>query len=151
MMATITIEEIKANPNLDLSERKRKFSNNPRWTDKDLEELAIASIKREYEFWSTKRENISPRTDALLNQILNGRILSKSEEFEMVCTDSEIVEKYSKYEELSQRITDNNAITLDDFNELCETIGFDSVTTELIRSAFESRGLFVESYEHHDK
>ena len=144
---TITIEEIKSNPNLDLTERINKFSKDKRWNANDLKELAIASIKQEYEFWANKRDNISSRTDELLKQILNGHILSKSEEFEMVCTDEEKVNDYSKYEKMKQRIVDNNGVTLDDFNELCKTIGFDSKTAELIRTGFESRGKIIDSYE----
>ncbi len=144
---TITIEEIEANPDLDLSERINKFSQDKRWSNDDLRELAIASIKQEYEFWANKRDNISSRTDELLKQILNGHILSKSEEFEMVCTDEEKVNDYSKYEKMKQRIADNNGITLDDFNELCKTIGFDAKTTELIRTEFENKGLLIDSLE----
>ena len=143
---TITIEEIEANPDLDLSERINKFSQDKRWNANDLKELAIASIKQEYEFWANKRENISSRTDELLKQILNGHILSKSEEFEMVCADQEKIKEYSKYENLKKRIADNNGITLDDFNELCKTIGFDSKTTELIRMEFEIRRMITDSY-----
>ena len=64
----------------------------------------------------------------------------------MICDDQEKIKEYSKYEILSQQIADNNGITLDDFNELCKTIGFDSKTTELIRMEFESRELIVDSY-----
>ena len=39
---TITIEEIKSNPNLDISERIEKYSHDSRWSPSDLEELAIA-------------------------------------------------------------------------------------------------------------
>lgn len=143
---TITIEEIEANPELDLSERINKFSQDKRWSNDDLRELAIASIKQEYEFWANKRENISSRTDELLKQVLNGHILSRSEEFEMICDNQEKIKEYSKYENLNQQIADNNGITLDDFNELCKTIGFDSETTELIRAGFESQGNIIDSY-----
>ncbi len=140
----ITIEEIENNPALDLSERINKFSQDKRWSADDLKKLAIASIKQEYEFWTNKRDNISSRTDELLKQILTGHILSKSEEFEMVCADQEKIKEYSKYENLKKRIADNNGITLDDFNELCKTIGFDSKTVELIRAEFESNGLLID-------
>ena len=59
-----------------------------RGTKEDLKELAIASIKQEYEFWLNERKNVSARTDEMLQKILNGHFLSKSEEFEMVCDDS---------------------------------------------------------------
>ena len=41
---TITIEQIIENPNLDLSERINKLSQDKRWSKEDLKELAIASI-----------------------------------------------------------------------------------------------------------
>ena len=68
----------------------------------ELKEVALASIKQEYEFWANKRENISPGTDEMLRKILNGHILSKSEEFEMMCSDPKKVEQYSKYEDMSK-------------------------------------------------
>ena len=144
---TITIEEIEANPELDLSERINKFSQDKRWSNDDLRELAIASIKQEYEFWANKRENISSRTDELLKQVLNGHILSRSEEFEMICDNQEKIKEYSKYENLNQQIADNGGISLEDFNELCKTIGFNSKITELIRAGLESQGKIIASYE----
>ena len=146
-MITITIEKIKNNPNLDLSERITKFSKEEKWSQTDLEELAIASIKQEYEFWANHRENISSRTDALLEQILNGHILNKSEEFEMICTDTDKVKEYLKYDNLKQRIIDNSGITLEDFNELCKTVGIDPKMEELIQKEFENKGLIIDSYE----
>ena len=143
----ITIEKIKSNPNLDLAERINKIAKDKGGNADDLKELAIASIKQEYEFWLNKRENISSRTDEILNQVLNGHILSKSEEFEMFCADQEKIKEYSKYENLKKRIADNNGVTLGDFNELCKTIGFDSKTTELIKTEFENNGLLIDSYE----
>lgn len=144
---TITIEEIQANPNLDLRERINKLSQDKRWSVADLKELAITLIKQDYEFWANKRENISPRTDELLKQILNGHILSKTEVFEMVCSDQEKVEEYTKYEDLKQKVLDSNGITLEDFNQLCQTIGSDSKTTELIKTEFENKGFLIDSHE----
>ena len=141
----ITIEEIKRNPNLDLSERISKLAQNKRWNTEELEDIAIASIKQEYEFWVNRRENVSSRTDEMLKQILNGHVLSKREVFEMMCTDEEKVRQYSKYEELKERIIDNKALTPEDFNELCKAVGFDSKTAELIRLEFESRGMIIDS------
>ena len=143
---TITIEQIIENPNLDLSERINKLSQDKRWSKEDLKELAIASIKQEYEFWLNERKNISTRTDEMLKKILNGHFLSKSEEFEMVCDDSKKVELYSKYESLKKRIKDNNGITLENFYELCQVIGIDSEIIELIRLEFERKGLIIDSY-----
>ena len=143
----ITIEEIINNPNLDLTERIIYFSQNNKWSSEDLRELAIASIKQEYEFWIKRRENISPRTDELLKQILNGHILTKTEELEMVCSDQKMVEHYKLYEDLKQRISNNNVISYDDLYELCYEMGLDDKTTELMRLFFEQKGLAVPSYE----
>ena len=60
---TITIEQIKLNPNLDLSERTTKYSTKEKWSKEYIEELALASIKQEYEYWANNRTNISERTD----------------------------------------------------------------------------------------
>ena len=150
MKKIVTIEEIKANPNLDLTERIAKFSQDKRWTSDDLEELALASIKREYEYWINKRTNISERTDAMLVEILNGHIINNIEGFEMICDDPQKLEQYAKCETLRQKINDNNGITHDDFDELCTMIGFDSDTTQLIRQGFESNGLIIDEYKTDD-
>ena len=142
---TITIEQIKLNPNLDLSERTTKYSTKEESSKEDIEELALASIKQEYEYWANNRTNISERTDNMLQSILNGHILNNIEGFEMFCDDPVKVEKYTKYEILKKKISDNGGISLDDFNALCSTIGFDSNTTEQIKNAFLSRGLIIES------
>ena len=147
---TITIEEIKANPNLDLSERIRMLAQEGKWIDEQMKELALASIQQDYEFWVVNREIVSQRTDDILLQILNGRVLNKTETFEMVCDDKEKVNQYSRYEDLRMKIADNNGITIDDFNELCKVIGIDSATTELIGMMFASKGLIVESYKAED-
>lgn len=39
---TITIEEIEANPDLDLTERINMFLKDKRWNEEDSKELAIA-------------------------------------------------------------------------------------------------------------
>ena len=52
-----------------------------------------------------------------------------------------------EFNELKQKIESSNGITLEDFNVLCKTIGFDSKTTELIRVEFESQGKIIDSYE----
>ena len=62
---TITIEEIEANPDLDLSERINKFSQDKRWSNDDLIELAIASIKQEYEYMANNMADI-PHIDEIL-------------------------------------------------------------------------------------
>ena len=144
---TITIEEIKSNPNLDISERIKKYSHDSRWSPSDLEELAIASIKADYEFWANNRANHSPRTDEMLKRILDGHILTSSEEFEMICNESDKVELYSKFNELNQRIADNNGITNEDYYWLCYTIGFDLSVAELLRKGYEAQGLIIDSYQ----
>ena len=107
---TITIEEIKANPNLDLSERIRMLAQEGKWTDEQMIELALASIQQDYEFWVVNREIVSQRTDDILLQILNGHVLNKTETFEMVCDDEEKVNLYSRYEDLRMKIANNNGI-----------------------------------------
>ena len=143
---TISIDEIANNPNLDLTARINHFSQDKRWDSNDLEELAMASIKQDYEFWANKRENVSSRTDELLEEILNGHILSKSEMFEMICSEPETVQMHAKYDTLREKVSGNNGITIDDFYELCNIIGFDSKTTELLEFGFKSKGLIIDSY-----
>ena len=65
----------------------------------------------------------------------------------MVCSDQEKVEEYAKYEDLKQKVLDSNGMSLEDFNQLCQTIGFDLKTTELIKAGFERRGKIIDSYQ----
>ena len=143
---TITIEEIEANPDLDLSERINKFSQDKRWSSDDLKELAIASIKQEYEYMANNMSDI-PYINEILKQILNGHVFTQDELTELMTSDIKENEEIKKYNDLTKKVLDNNGITLDDFNELCKTIGFDSKTTELIRAGFESQGKIIDSYE----
>ena len=143
---TITIEQIEANPNLNLTERINKFANDKRWSANDLRELAIASIKQEYEYMANNMSDI-PHIDEILEQILNGHVFTKNELTELMSLDIKENEEIKKYNDLKKKIVDNNGITLDDFNELCKTIGFDSKTIELIRAGFESQGKIIDSYE----
>lgn len=143
---TLTIEEIKANPDLDLSERITEYAPDEKWNSDDLRDLAIASIKQEYEYWANNRTNISARTDDMLLQILNGHIINKIEAFEMMCDDIEKVKQYAKYENLKLNINNNNGITRTDFEDLCATIGFDLEITKLIKQELENKGLFVDKY-----
>ena len=143
---TITIEEIEANPDLDLSERINKFSQDKRWSSDDLKELAIASIKQEYEYMANNMSDI-PYINEILKQILNGHVFTQEELTELMTSDIKENEEIKKYNDLKKKVLDNNGITLDDFNELCKTIGFDSKTTELIRAGFENQGKIVDSYE----
>lgn len=140
---TITIEEIESNPNLDLTERIEKFSQNKKWSNDDLRELAIASIKQEYEYMINNMSNI-PNIDLILDKILNGYVLKQDELFEMMASNSkEIVKKYNT---LKKNIEENNGITIEDFNELCKTIDIDSNTTELIKNLFMHQGKIIDSY-----
>ena len=147
---TITIEEIKTNPNLDLNERIVKYSQDKIWSDEDLEDLAIASIEQEYEYWVNNRTNISERTNTILTQILNGHIISNIEAFEMICDEPQKVEQYANLEKLKQRISSNNGISSDDFEFLCKIIGFDLETTKLIKQGYENNGLIIDSYQTED-
>lgn len=140
---TITIEEIESNPNLDLTERIEKFSQNKKWSNDDLRELAIASIKQEYEYMINNMSNI-PNIDLILDKILNGYVLKQDELFEMMTSNSK--EKVKKYNTLKKNIEENNGITIDDFNELCKTIDIDSNTTELIKNLFMHQGKIIDSY-----
>lgn len=143
---TITIEQIKLNPNLDLSERIKLYSKEGKWNKDDLEELAVASIKQEYEYWANNRTNISERTDNMLQSILNGHKLDKIETFEMMCDDTLKVQEYAKYEMLKRNISDNNGISVKDFEKLCSVIGLDLKTANIIKEELEMRGLIIEEY-----
>ncbi len=142
---TITIEEIEANPDLDLSERINKFSQDKRWSNDDLRELAIASIKQEYEYMANNMADI-PHIEEVLEQILKGHVFTQDELAELMTSDIREPEEIKKYNDLKKKVTDNNGITIKDFDELCKTIGFDSKTAELIRVGFESQGKIIDSY-----
>ena len=142
---TITIEEIQSNPNLDLTERINKFGNDKRWSDDDLRELAIASIKQEYEYMANNMAD-TPHIDEISEQILNGHVFTESELVELMTQDLEENQEIKKCNDLKKRIADNNGITLEDFNELCKIIGFDPQTTELMRLGFDNNGLIIDSY-----
>jgi len=144
---TITIEEIKANPNLNLNERINKFTNDKRWSEDDLRELAIASIKQEYEYVANNMSNI-PQIDEILKQILNGHVFTQEELTEITTSDIKQKKEIKEYNDLKKRIEDNNGITIEDFYKLCQTIGFDSKTTELIKAGFEKQGKIIDSYQH---
>ncbi len=146
---TITIEEIEANPDLDLSERINKFSQDKRWSADDLKELAIASIKQEYEYMANNMSDI-PYINEILKQILNGHVFTQDELTEYMSRDLKEFFEIKKYNNLKQKITDNNGITIKDFDELCKTIGFDSKTAELIRAGFESQGKIIDSYKNEE-
>lgn len=143
---TITIEEIESNPNLDLTERINKFANDKRWNADDLRELAIASIKQEYEYMVNNMADI-PHIDRILEQILNGHVLKEDELTELMTSDIKENEELKEYNDKKKKILDNNGITLEDFNQLCQTIGFDSKTTELMREGFESQEKIIDSYQ----
>ena len=142
---TITIEEIEANPNLDLTERINKFSKDKRWTAQDLKELAIASIKQEYEYWANNMANV-PGIDEILQQTLNGHVYTQTELVEIMTPEIAIPTEMQKYEDLQKRISDNNGITIEDFYELCQTIGFDEQTIEVLKNGFKNKGLIIDSY-----
>ena len=143
---TITIEEIKNNINLDLSERIVAYSKYKNLNPEALEELAIATIKQEYEFWINNRTNISERTNRLLQSILDGHILNKLEAFEMVCDDPKQVEQYAKYETFKENVNNNNGVTLEDFEDICNTMGWDLQTIKIIQTEFERKGLIIDEY-----
>lgn len=135
---TITIEEIKNNSNLNLSKRILKYSS---------EDLAIASIKQEYEFWYKNRNNTSKEADEILIKILNGDIIDKIEEFELICDDINKIEQYRKMETIKQNISKSKGITYYDFTELCSIIGIDTYTTKQLEQEFINKGLIISSYD----
>lgn len=142
---TITIEEIKSNPNLDLTERINKFANDKKWSNDDLNELALASIKQEYEYMANNMADI-PHIDKILEQILNGHVFTEDEWTELMISDAKESEKIKKYNDLKKKITNNNGITLEDFHELCKIMGADSKTVELMEMGFKNKGLIIDSY-----
>ena len=150
---TVDIDEIKKNPNLDLSERMARFSENKRWASDDLSELALASIKQEYEYMANSVPDF-PHLDFVLEQILDGHDFTE-EEFTKLRTlelkengalDIEENAEVKRYNDLRKRIRDSNGITADDFNELCHTMELDSKTTEILHNAFKIKGLIIDSY-----
>ena len=140
---TISIDEIKNNPNLDISERLVKLKNKykDKYSEDDLKSLAIASIKQEYELFANNRINFTKEADDLLEKIKNGGELSKKEAFILNCDDPQIISEYSKFDDIKNRIQDNNAVTLDDFNFLCEAMKLDSHTKRLLEIGYKSKGL----------
>ena len=140
---TISIEEINNNPNLDISERLAKLKNKykDKYSEDDLKSLAIASIKQEYELFANNRINFTKEADDLLEKIKNGGELSDRDAFILNCDDPQIISEYSKFDDIKKRIQDNNAVTLDDFNFLCETMKLDSHTKRLLEIGYKSKGL----------
>ena len=140
---TISIDEIKNNPNLDISERLAKLKNKykDKYSEDDLKSLVIASIKQEYELFANNRINFTKEADDLLEKIKNGGELSNKEAFILNCDDPKIISEYSKFDDIKNRIQDNNAVTLDDFNFLCEAMKLDSHTKRLLEIGYKSKGL----------
>ena len=171
---TISIDEIKKNPSLDLSERKAMFAKkSPNMTDEDLEELALASIKNEYEYLVNSPD--VPSIEYIQTQILNGHVFSQDELLKIYLLPENIgkippppgvsreemnermkpyldmeynkTPEQIKYEELSKKINENNGITQEDFYDLCATMGMDDEWTETLRQGFERKGLIIENYQ----
>lgn len=140
---TISIDEINNNPNLDISERLANLKNkyNDKYSEDDLKSLAIASIKQEYELFANNRINFTKEADDLLEKIKNGGELSNKEAFILNCDDPQIISEYSKLDDIKKQIKEDNAITLNDFNFLCETMKLDSHTKRLLEIGYKSKGL----------
>lgn len=143
---TITIEEIKANPNLDLSQRIALFASDERWNGTDLEELAIASIKQEYEYYANTLGD-KPYINTILSKVLNGHVFSQNELSEIMILDEDKRNEMIKYHELKDKVNENNGITLEDLNKVTEVMGIDSNTAELFRKSFEDSNLIIDSYQ----
>lgn len=140
---TISIDEINNNPNLDISERLANLKNkyNDKYSEDDLKSLAIASIKQEYELFANNRINFTEEADDLLEKIKNGGELSNKEAFILNCDDPQIISEYSKLDDIKKQIKEDNAITLNDFNFLCEAMKLDSHTKRLLEIGYKSKGL----------
>lgn len=140
---TISIDEINNNPNLDISERLANLKNkyNDKYSEDDLKSLAIASIKQEYELFANNRINFTKEADDLLEKIKNGGELSNKEAFILNCDDPQIISEYSKLDDIKKQIKEDNAITLNDFNFLCEAMKLDSHTKRLLEIGYKSKGL----------
>lgn len=140
---TISIDEINNNPNLDISERIANLKNKykDKYSEDDLKSLAIASIKQEYELYANNRINFTKEADDLLEKIKNGGELSNKEAFILNCDDPQIISKYLKFDDIKEQIKEDNAITLNDFNFLCEAMKLDSHTKRLLEIGYKSKGL----------
>lgn len=140
---TISIDEINNNPNLDISERIANLKNKykDKYSEDDLKSLAIASIKQEYELYANNRINFTKEADDLLEKIKNGGELSNKEVFILNCDDPQIISKYLKFDDIKKQIKEDNAITLNDFNFLCEAMKLDSHTKRLLEIGYKSKGL----------
>ena len=140
---TISIDEINNNPNLDISERIANLKNKykDKYSEDDLKSLAIASIKQEYELYANNRINFTKEADDLLEKIKNGGELSNKEAFILNCDDPQIISKYLKFDDIKKQIKEDNAITLNDFNFLCEAMKLDSHTKSLLEIGYKSKGL----------
>ena len=139
----ISIDEINNNPNLDISERIANLKNKykDKYSEDDLKGIAIASIKQEYELFANSRINFTNEADDLLEKIKNGGELSNKEAFILNCDDPQIISKYSKFDDIKKQIKEDNAITLNDFNFLCEAMKLDSHTKRLLEIGYKSKGL----------
>lgn len=140
---TISIDEINRNPNLDISERLAKLKNKykDKYSEDDLKSLAIASIKQEYELYANNRINFTKEADDLLEKIKNGGELSDTEVFILNCDDPKKISEYSKFDDIRKQIKEDNAITLNDFNFLCDAMKLDSHTKRLLEIGYKSKGL----------
>lgn len=140
---TISIDEINNNPNLDLSERLANLKNKykDKYSEDDLKSLAIASIKQEYELFANNRINFTKEADDLLEKIKNGGELSNKEAFILNCDDPQIISEYSKFDDIKKQIKEDNAITLNDFNFLCESMKLDPYMKRLLEVGYKSKGL----------
>lgn len=140
---TISIDEINNNSNLDISERIANLKNKykDKYSEDDLKSLAIASIKQEYELYANNRINFTKEADDLLEKIKNGGELSNKEAFILNCDNPQIISKYLKFDDIKKQIKEDNAITLNDFNFLCEAMKLDSHTKRLLEIGYKSKGL----------
>ena len=143
---TISIEQIKANPNLDLSERMNLYGDGFNFGEEQLKDLCIAGINADYTFLIKNRTVKNERTDQLIQQVLNGHILDKVEMFEMFCDDENKISNMRKFEDIKNNIEKNNCITYDNFDFLCKEMELDDKMSELMKTEFEKKGLIIDEY-----
>ena len=141
----ITIDEIKNNPSLDLTDRINSIKEEiPNISKEDCEDLARALIKEEYEFWYKNRTIKSPRTDYLLEQIKNGHHLNKSEEYEMMTDDQQKIKAAGEVEIISKKVDNGEKITRKELDTLCHVMGLDEHTKNLLLDGFIRKGRIID-------
>ncbi len=95
----------------------------------------------EYEYWVKNRKVVSPRTDELLNKILEGHTLTEVEGFEMICDDKERIDSYVLFNNLRNKILKEKNISEDDFNLLCTMMDLDPRIRDMAIEDYKKEGI----------